>query len=109
MSSSAHGSAGVLDVDAVLDGDLEQMLALGRHDAPLGLVRAGQALGVFQEELDRDRRGAVVVVVRVSQVHGRVLERDRYGPIDTLIESKSQRSIGRDLRGGRGAGPIVPP
>ena len=70
--AGADGAAGVLDVDAGLDGDLEEVLALGGGDIPLGFVGAGEPLGVFEEELDGDGLGAVIVI-GVAEVQGVVL------------------------------------
>ena len=62
-------ATGVLDVDAVLDRDLEDRLALTTHEIPLDLICLRQTLGVFKDELDWDDRRAVFLV-RMAHVHG---------------------------------------
>lgn len=67
--AGADSAAGVLDVDAVLHGKFEKVLALGAFHFEFGGVLAGESLGVFEEELDGDDGGAVFVI-GVAEVHG---------------------------------------
>lgn len=65
----ADPAARVLDVDAMLDRNFQQVLPLGRHDIMDRLIGASDGLGVFQMEADLDGGGAVIVI-GVSQMHG---------------------------------------
>lgn len=94
--TGAHAAAGVLDVDAVVLGDFEDVLTFTGEDFPLALGGAGEGLGVFEDEGDGDNRWTVGVFA-VSKVHG-FLENRRTARVE--IESR------RVVRGGRpGVGP----
>lgn len=67
--AGADSAAGVLDVDAVLHGEFEEVLALGTLHLEFGGVLAGESLGVFEEELHGDD-GWAVFVIGVAEVHG---------------------------------------
>ena len=66
--AGADSAAGVLDVDAVLHGELEEGAGLAGHERDLGRGLA-EALGVFKEEADGDglREFAAIDVADVHE------------------------------------------
>lgn len=66
--AGADGAAGVLDIDPVLDGDLEEVLAPGGLDFPLAPGGAGQTLGVLEDELN-GHVGRAVGMIRMAKMH----------------------------------------
>src|SRR5262245_60014052 len=73
----------MLDVDAVLNGSLQQVLALRSHDVPLGFFGAGEALGIFQDVFHGHNRRAVLMIGMI-QMHD--------NPSLGLVDTKSQLS-----------------
>ena len=60
--------AGVLDVDAVFDGEFEQGLPHTAHQIPFGLIGLREALGVLEDELDGNGRWTVGMT-GIAHVH----------------------------------------
>ena len=58
----------MLDVDAMFDGKLEDVLTFATHEIPFGLLGIGQTFGVFEDEFDRNYRRTMFMIT-VLEMH----------------------------------------
>ena len=66
--TGTYATAGMLDVDAILDGDFQEIFSLGSHKIPLPLRGVSKAFRILKNELHGHYRRPVILII-VSHVH----------------------------------------
>ena len=59
----------MLDVDAVFDRKLENVLTFTAHQIPFDLLGIGETFRIFEDELDRNH-GRTMFMITVLEMHG---------------------------------------